>query len=198
MPFDLRDIPIDPKVEAALAARGLSYRVVDPRDRAALAAWSLADIRGFHNPAPTEADLEREIAVFVERRVHGVYDPTLDVPEVPVATVASWPTGLSVPGGRSVDGWAVSSVTVAATHRRRGVARALMEGELHNAVAAGAAVAMLTATEARAPIPGLPACTRAASLVWIDAVRSPRHPARSEGRGRARRTRSRIPRDRPA
>lgn len=148
MPFDLRDIPIDPKVEAALAARGLSYRVIDPRDRAALAAWSLADIRGFHNPAPTEADLEREIAVFAERRVHGVYDPTLDVPEVPVATVASWPTGLSVPGGRSVDGWAISSVTVAPTHRRRGVARALMEGELQNAVAAGAAVAMLTATEA--------------------------------------------------
>ncbi|MFF2274659.1 GNAT family N-acetyltransferase [Agromyces sp. NPDC058126] len=148
MPFDLRDIPLDQKAEAALAARGLAYRVIDPHDRAALAAWAQADSRGFHNAVPTEQELEREIGVISDRRVHGVYDPTLDEPEIPVATVASWPTGLSVPGGRSVDGWAVSSVTVAATHRRRGVARALMEGELHNAVAAGAAVAMLTATEA--------------------------------------------------
>ncbi len=83
-----------------------------------------------------------------ERRVHGVYDPQAADPAVPVATVDGWPTGLSVPGGRSVDAWAVSAVTVAATHRRRGIARALMEGELANARNAGAAVAMLTVTEA--------------------------------------------------
>jgi predicted acetyltransferase len=53
-----------------------------------------------------------------------------------------------VPGGRSVDAWAVSSVTVAPTHRRRGIARALMHGELANAQHAGAALAVLTVTEA--------------------------------------------------
>ncbi|GAA1778619.1 GNAT family N-acetyltransferase [Agromyces lapidis] len=148
MPFDLRDIPLDQKAEAALAARGLEYRVVDPDDRAGLEAWVAADRRGFHENRADEAELAREVSVFADRRVHAVHDPTLDAPEIPVATVASWPTGLSVPGGRSVDGWAVSSVTVAPTHRRRGVARALMEGELQNAVAAGAALAMLTASEA--------------------------------------------------
>ena len=148
MPFSLRDIPNDPKAEAALAARGLEYRVLDPDDRAGLVAWSEADSRGFHHPRPTPAELEREVAVFSERRVHGVYDPTQTEPEIPVATVASWPTGLSVPGGRSVDAWAVSSVTVSPTHRRRGIARALMLAELQNARAAGAALAMLTATEA--------------------------------------------------
>ncbi len=148
MPFSLRDIPVDAKAEATLAARGLEYRVLDPADRAALVAWAEADSRGFHHSRPKPAELEREISVVSERRVHGVYDPTQAEPAIPVATVASWPTGLSVPGGRSVDAWAVSSVTVSPTHRRRGIARALMLAELQNARAAGAALAMLTATEA--------------------------------------------------
>ncbi|WP_350347546.1 GNAT family N-acetyltransferase [Agromyces sp. G08B096] len=148
MPFDLRSLPVDRRTEAALGARGLEYRLVDPADRAGLDAWSQADNRGFHHARPRESDLEHERRIFAERRVHGVYDPTAAEPELPVATISSWPTGLSVPGGRSVDAWAVSSVTVAPTHRRKGIARALMEAELRSAVDAGAALAMLTATEA--------------------------------------------------
>lgn len=145
---DFRAFPVDPATAKALGDRGLEYRLIDPADREALANWSQADQRGFHHPRPTAEQLEREIAVLRERRVHAVHDATLAEASVPVATVASWPTGLSVPGGRSVDGWAVGSVTVAPTHRRRGVARAIMQGELANARTAGAAVAMLTATEA--------------------------------------------------
>ncbi|MFF2493376.1 GNAT family N-acetyltransferase [Agromyces sp. NPDC058064] len=148
MPFDLRDIPLDPKAEAALAARGLEYRVVDHDDREALEAWVEADRRGFHEGRAHAAELARELTVIADRRVIGVYDPTLDAPGTPVATAACWPSGLSVPGGRSVDAWAVASVTVAPTHRRRGIARAMMEAELRNAQAAGAALAMLTASEA--------------------------------------------------
>jgi len=148
MSFDPRSIPVDPAASAALARHGLEYRLLDPDDRPAMLAWIEAENRGFHHGRPREVDRDYDLSVASERRVHGVYDPAATHPEMPVATVDGWPTGLSVPGGRSVDAWAVSAVTVSPTHRRRGIARALMEGELANARNAGAAVAMLTVTEA--------------------------------------------------
>ncbi len=148
MSFDLQAIPVDPAASADLARQDLDYRVLDPADRAALDGWVEADFRGFHHPRPRPVQRDYDLAVLADRRVHGVYDRTIVEPTVPIATVSSWPTGLSVPGGRSVDAWAVSSVTVAPTHRRRGIARALMLGELANARHAGAALAMLTVTEA--------------------------------------------------
>lgn len=148
MSFDPRSIPVDPAASAALARHGLEYRLLDPDDRDAMRAWVEAENRGFHHARPREVDRAYDLAVAAERHVHGVYDQAAAHPAVPVATVDGWPTGLSVPGGRSVDAWAVSAVTVAPTHRRRGIARALMEGELANARSAGAAVAMLTVTEA--------------------------------------------------
>ncbi|UOE26250.1 GNAT family N-acetyltransferase [Agromyces soli] len=147
MSSDFRAFPADPATAARLGRLGLDYRVLSPDDHEALTAWSQAEHRGFHHPRPTPETLEREGALLQDRRVQGVYDPGLG-DAIPVATVASWPTGLSVPGGRSVDGWAVAAVTVAPTHRRRGIARAMMQAELANAVTAGAAVAVLTATEA--------------------------------------------------
>ncbi|AWB94770.1 GNAT family N-acetyltransferase [Agromyces badenianii] len=148
MSFDLQGFPADSEALATLAARGLAYRLVDTSDAAATSKWVEADFRGFHHSRPRQIDLDFDFGLLAERRVHGVYDPTIAEPAVPVATVSSWPTGLSVPGGRSVDAWAVSSVTVSPTHRRRGIARALMLAELQNARSAGAALAMLTATEA--------------------------------------------------
>ena len=148
MSFDPRSIPVDPAASAALARHGLEYRLLDPDDHDAMHAWVEAENRGFHHSRAREVDRAFDLAVAAERHVHGVYDPAAADPAVPVATVDGWPTGLSVPGGRSVDAWAVSAVTVAPTHRRRGIARALMEGELANARNAGAAVAMLTVTEA--------------------------------------------------
>ena len=44
--------------------------------------------------------------------------------------------------------WAITAVTVAATHRRRGIAREMLEGELRAAAAAGVPVAGLTVSEA--------------------------------------------------
>ncbi|MDR5698224.1 GNAT family N-acetyltransferase [Agromyces aerolatus] len=148
MPFDLQKLPVDRRSASALEKRGLTYRSVDPADRAELDAWVHADQRGFHHARPTAGELEHERAVFSERRLLGVYDATAAEPEIPVATISGWPTGLSVPGDRSVDAWAVSSVTVAPTHRRRGIARALLEAELRDAIEAGAALAVLTVTEA--------------------------------------------------
>lgn len=165
MSFDLHHSPADRLAVETLAARGLHYRLLDPTDRAAMGGWIDADNRGFHHARPQATQVELERRIFAERRVQGVYDPTSATPGIPVATVSGWPTGLSVPGGRSIDAWAVSSVTVAPTHRRRGIARALMEAELRNAAAAGAAVAALTATEATIYGRfGYAPATRAASL----------------------------------
>ena len=111
--------------------------------------WIEAENRGFHHGRPRDVDRDYDLVGRLRapraRRLRPAPRPTRDVP---VATVDGWPTGLSVPGGRSVDAWAVSAVTVSPTHRRRGIARALMEGELANARNAGAALAMLTVTEA--------------------------------------------------
>jgi len=48
----------------------------------------------------------------------------------------------------AVPAWAISSVTVAPTHRRRGIARALLEAELRTASRLGVPIAMLTVSEA--------------------------------------------------
>jgi predicted acetyltransferase len=82
------------------------------------------------------------------RRFAGVYDPgSLDVLQ-PVGTVNSWVTDMTLPGGGVIPMWAISGVTVAPTHRRKGIARAMLEGELRTAADAGIAIAGLTVSEA--------------------------------------------------
>jgi predicted acetyltransferase len=66
----------------------------------------------------------------------------------PVATIDSWVTPLTLPGGADIDMWAISGVTVSGTHRRRGIARSLLEGELRAAAGAGVPMAGLTVSEA--------------------------------------------------
>jgi predicted acetyltransferase len=144
---DALSLPVDATSAAALAARGLRMAVVDPADVAATRAWAEADARGFHDPALSEeffAELSQDFAV---QHSVGVYDDGGAEPEVPVATVTSFPAVLTVPGGE-VRSWAITAVTVAPTHRRRGVARAMLESELRTAVAAGLPLAILTVSEA--------------------------------------------------
>jgi len=82
-----------------------------------------------------------------DRRTTGVYDDSAAGPGTPVATVNSWPTPLTVPGGE-IEAWGISSVTVSPTHRRRGIARNLLEAELRTAHELGLPLAMLTVSEA--------------------------------------------------
>ena len=79
----------------------------------------------------------------------GIFDPAAPMPAAPVATIASWIGELTVPGGRGIPSCAISAVTVAPTHRRRGIARAMLEGELRTAAAAGIPLAMLTVSESQ-------------------------------------------------
>jgi len=144
---DALSIPVDATSAAALAARGLRMAVVDPTDAAQTRAWAEADARGFHGGAVSDAFFAELSEDFPLNRTVGVYDDGSAEPLTPVGTVNAWPAALTVPGGE-VGSWAISAVTVAPTHRRRGIARAMLESELRVAIAAGAPLAILTVTEA--------------------------------------------------
>lgn len=140
------DAPLDSLSLAAVEAGGLRLRRVDDTDRGQVSAWLDAVSRGFldgeRNQTHHEAFFERG----AYRRKLGVHDDDAPHPETPVATFASWGAELSVPGG-TVPACAISSVTVAPTHRRRGLLRDLMTGELRTAAAEGFPLAVLTVSE---------------------------------------------------
>jgi predicted acetyltransferase len=148
MSSEYRIHPVDAASSERLAGQGLRYGLVDAGDAGAIGGWLQATARGFHDSRLTQQaiDAQRTGNDFV--RVVGVWDDASPDPAIPVATVGSWPAQLSVPGEASVTGWAISNVTVAPTHRRKGVARALLEGELRTAHELGIPLAMLTVSEA--------------------------------------------------
>lgn len=131
----------------------LAFGDVDPRDEAAFARWLRARVRAFHEAEiETDADLER-FASSRERTLRAVFDGTEEAPDVPVGTLSSWEMTVRAPGAageptRPMRVRAISSVSVAPTHRRRGIARSLIVAELHDARAHGLPLAVLTATEA--------------------------------------------------
>lgn len=143
---DFRTFPLDETSTDSLAATGLRYALVDAADSGALDGWIRADFRGFHGRRPSEEQLTEGRANFAGRRNTAVYDDG-GLSRDPVGTVNTWPAPLTVPGGARVDSWAISSVTVAPTHRRRGIARALLGGELRTAHAMGLPLAILTVSE---------------------------------------------------
>ncbi len=140
------DAPLDAAMSDALVQQGLAVERVDNAARAENDPWLSAVARGFLEEEPGEVRREAFVGHTAHRRKLGVYDATSPQPEIPVATFASWPSELTVPGG-SVAASAISAVTVAPTHRRRGILRALMAGELRTAAALGLPVAMLTVSE---------------------------------------------------
>lgn len=137
--------PLDTASQQRLREIGLDYRFVDSSSDADLDAFLRADARGFLDEDPSDTVIAEQRESARHRRNIGVYDAAAGA--WPVATVNGWLTPLTVPGGE-IDMWAISSVTVAGTHRRRGIARNLLEGELRAAAAAGVPIAGLTASEA--------------------------------------------------
>lgn len=143
MSSDFLAAPADPTSTAFLANSGLRYGLVDTTDRAAFGSWLDVDTRGFHGGRMSEEVRDAHLTGLAYRRTTGVWDDTAG----PVATVNSWTGQLTVPGERAIDAWAISSVTVSPTHRRRGIARNLLEGELRTAASLGVPLAMLTVSE---------------------------------------------------
>jgi len=138
---------VDEESARRLAASGLELRLVG--SDAARDTWLQTVARAFLDSerSAEQLDANRERGAY--RRPVGVYDPSAPDPDAPVGSVASWVTELTVPGGETVPTLAVSAVTVAATHHRRGIARALVEGELRTATALGVPVASLTVSESQ-------------------------------------------------
>lgn len=146
--IDARTLPIDETSAATLAAGGLTYRMVDTEDSADRHGYATAEARGFLGGEPSEDEAREFDESMAYRRQIGVYDEAGLDPRTPVATVNSWVGELSVPGDRVMPFWAISGVTVSPTRRRRGIARAMLEGELRTAHDAGLALAGLTVSEA--------------------------------------------------
>lgn len=146
--IDARDVPADITSAERLSAAGLDYLVVDLGDDSRAAPFVRAVDRGFLGADPNAEMLAHMRQTIAARRNVGVFESDAPAAALPVATVSGWVAALTVPGGGEIDMWAISAVTVAATHRRRGIARALLEGELRAAASAGVAVAGLTVTEA--------------------------------------------------
>ena len=148
--FDSAAVPLDETSRAALAERGLGYVTVDPSEEGgeSFARWSEAVNRGFLGERSTPEQIESWRTRAVGSRVVGVTDPAGALPEQPVATVQSWAAELTVDDGRTIPSWGISAVTVSSTHRRRGIARALLGGELRAARDAGLPIAGLTVSEA--------------------------------------------------
>jgi len=143
-----QSLPLDAESREAIALHGLDYRLVDTADATAFGDWIQASTRGFLDPDPTPEELANGRDSYAYRRTTGVYDSSTPSPTWPVATVNSWVAELTMPGGRGIPMWAISEVTVAPTHRRRGIARALLQGELRTAADAGVPIAGLTVSEA--------------------------------------------------
>jgi predicted acetyltransferase len=145
---EIQSAPVDDRAAAKLAERGLELRIVDPADRDAVERYVQAETRGFYGQVMSPTSLEAHMAEFVaHRRLTAVYDPAGADPLTPIATSNSWIGPLTLPGEREIDAWAISGVTTAQTHRRRGIQRQIIEAELRTAHRLGVPIAMLTVSE---------------------------------------------------
>lgn len=145
---DWKNVPADRAATESLAARGLEYRLIDTGDAAVFDPYLQAEMRGFLAGEQSSEQIGGARDGLAFRRFAGIYDPeSLDERE-PVGTVNSWVTDMTLPDGVAIPMWAISGVTVAPTHRRKGIARAMLEAELRTASEAGVAIAGLTVSEA--------------------------------------------------
>ncbi|QEU94372.1 GNAT family N-acetyltransferase [Streptomyces kanamyceticus] len=90
--------------------------------------------------SPQEQKLWRELIEL--DRSFGVWDGASCV-----GTAAAFSFRLSVPGGALVDAAGVTMISVAATHRRRGIMTSMMRRQLDGLRAGGESLAVLTASE---------------------------------------------------
>jgi predicted acetyltransferase len=142
---DFRTEPVDPAIADRLREQHLRMDLLDMDDKAAADAWSEAAARGFHGSHLTPERAAEFAEANRARRNTGVWDVSSSSLE-PVGTSNSWVSRLAIPGDRTLDAWAISTVTVASTHHKRGIARALIEAELA-AAAKHVPMAMLTVSE---------------------------------------------------
>ncbi|GAA1431043.1 GNAT family N-acetyltransferase [Streptomyces thermospinosisporus] len=116
---------------------------VRPVDETEFADWNRALNTGFlREPHSSEEVLEARRKAFAASRLVGAFDSGRCV-----ATFRSFAQELTAVGGRAVPADAVSSVTVSATHRRRGLLSRMMQQDLAAAKERGDVVATLISAE---------------------------------------------------
>ncbi|GMA33240.1 GNAT family N-acetyltransferase [Litorihabitans aurantiacus] len=120
-------LPLDETSRSALAERGLTYRRIDVAGED-FDHYSHAVDRGFLDERSTDEAVSEWRTIHTEQRPIGVFDAETPEPLRPVATIDAWVDELTTDVGRTLPMWAISAVTVSATHRRRGIARAMLEG----------------------------------------------------------------------
>jgi predicted acetyltransferase len=147
MADEVHSTPIDAAAKKNLASQGLRFALLKSSDDT-FEPWFQAMVRGFHDERADAESLPVRVEGFAHRRLSGLYDATAADAETPVATASGWIADLTIPGQRSIPSWAISTISVAPTHRRRGIARNLMEAELRTAAKLNVPVAILTASEA--------------------------------------------------
>ncbi|TDT41009.1 putative acetyltransferase [Streptomyces sp. BK208] len=127
---------------------GVTTRTTEPRvlRREEWDTWYGSLIRAFGGiPEPAdELELFRELTR-VDRSI-GVWESDGDG-EACVGTAGAFAFGMTVPGGARVPAAGVTMVSVAATHRRRGVLTSMMRRQLDDVRSWGEPLAVLTASE---------------------------------------------------
>ncbi|MFB9376333.1 GNAT family N-acetyltransferase [Kineococcus gynurae] len=116
---------------------------LDPTDREAVTAFRHAADRTFLQTLGTPEEIATLSRLMAGDRLSRILDGGRTV-----ATFRSFDTDLTLPGGSALPVNAVSAVTVAATHRRRGILTTMMRADLAAARDRGVAVSALFAAEA--------------------------------------------------
>ncbi|MEZ5141753.1 MAG: GNAT family N-acetyltransferase [Acidimicrobiales bacterium] len=96
----------------------------------------------FAIPPDAEADATGRAVLELDRLLAARHDGRI------VGTAGAYSFELTVPGGATLPAAGVSDVTVASTHRRRGILRRLVQRQLDDVAARGEPLAVLNASEA--------------------------------------------------
>lgn len=140
-PYELRSFPVT---------------AIDGKVSDDLMAWTQAVSMGFYGNATSPEDALKYVQheVVDHRMAMGAYLADGQTPagawgpEYPVATYAYHRKDLNVGGGTLLPVHQITAVTVRASHRRRGILRAMITADLARAKAEGLPIAALTASEA--------------------------------------------------
>jgi predicted acetyltransferase len=96
----------------------------------------------FSGMRPSDEEIEARLRVWEPDRTLGAFEEGSLV-----ATAATIPLPLTLPGGRRMPAAGISRVTVLPTHRRRGLLTEMLQRQVHEARDHGEAVAILFASE---------------------------------------------------
>lgn len=127
----------------------LDVHATDEEGLARLAAYGDAWSRGFHEGGMDEDKRRRWLAHSRADDVvlRAAWPRVHTGPAAPVATFTSWEQQVNVGDGTLLDLHMITDVTVAPTHRRRGLLQRLMTEDLADAAARGLPLAALTVSE---------------------------------------------------